>query len=128
MADSAPHQARASWLAATKRAFEEVLEAHPGLDSAKLQGLYGACDLLDQADRMQRTVKDDGYVVSGSQGQPVAHPLVAEVRQYRRAALDTLRALGLDGRSAASTAASALAQKRWSNRPPGNVTPIRERA
>lgn len=128
MADSPTFRARSSWSAATKRTFRDVLAAHPGIDSAKLTGLYGACDLFAAADKMQLTVDDEGLVVAGSQGQPVAHPLVAEVRQYRRAALDTLRTLGLDGRSAASQAASALANKRWSSRPAANVTPIREGA
>lgn len=126
MAESPSFRARKGWSAPATRTFREVLAAHPTLDSTRLAGLYGACDLLSQADKMQAQIDDDGLTVSGSMGQKVAHPLVAEVRQYRRAALDSLKALGLDGRSAASQAGAALAGKRWSSRPPGgNVTPIR---
>lgn len=123
MADSAKFRARSGWSASAKRTFRDVIAAHSDLDSAKLTGLYGACDLLSEADKMQLVVDDEGRVVAGSQGQPVAHPLIAEVRQYRRTALDTLRALGLDGRSATSSAASALANKRWGGRK-APVTPI----
>lgn len=127
MSDSATPRARSAWSAGAKRAFREVLAAHPTLDSAKLTGLYGACELIAAADKMQQRVDEDGLTVAGSMGQTVAHPLIAEIRQYRRSALDTLRALGLDGRSGASQAASALASKRWSSRPAAgqNVTPIR---
>ena len=125
MPDSATPRGRAGWSAASRRAFREVLEASPGLEKAKLTGLYGACDLLSQADAMQVVIDAEGYVVAGSQGQPVAHPLVAEVRQYRKQALDVIRSLELTGRSAASSAGAALAGKRWSSRP-ATVTPIRE--
>ena len=123
-------RARTSWTASAKRTFREVTEAHPDLDKSTLSTLYGACDLMSEADEMQKRVDTDGLMVTGSQGQPVAHPLIAEVRQYRRAALDTIRQLGLAGRSSASSAASALANKRWSSRPPGgsNVTPITQKA
>jgi hypothetical protein len=117
-------RARRGWSAAASRTFREVVEAHPTLEKSALSALYGACDLIDQADVMQAQVTEDGLVVNGSQDQPVAHPLIAEVRQYRKAALDTLKSLGLTGRAPASAAASALANKRWSSRP-SNVTPIR---
>ena len=125
MPESATPRGRQGWSAPAKRAFREVLEASPGLEKAKLTGLYGACDLLSQADAMQVVIDADGYVVKGSQDQPVAHPLVAEVRQYRKQALDVIRSLELGGRSAASAGGAALAGKRWSSRP-ATVTPIRE--
>lgn len=118
-------RARSAWSASAKRTFREVTEAHPELEKSTLSALYGACDLLSEADAMQKVIDEEGRVVKGSMGQPVAHPLVAEVRQYRKAALDAIKALGLGGRSSASSAASALANKRWNSRPPGNVTPIR---
>jgi hypothetical protein len=128
MTSDATPRARTSWSAATKRAFRDVIAAHPTIDKAKLSGLYATCDLLAQADTMQAQIDDDGLMVAGSMGQRVAHPLISEVRQYRKAAMDSLRALGLDGRAASSAAASALANKRWSSRPAtsgDNVTPIR---
>lgn len=126
MADTT-FRARTSWTAAAKRTFREVTEAHPGLEKSTLSALYGACDLISEADEMQKVIDADGRTVSGSQGQPVAHPLIAEVRQYRKAALDTIKALGLSGSSGASAAATALANKRWGARP-ANVTPIKKAA
>jgi hypothetical protein len=87
--------------------------------------LYEACELISHADKMQMVVDADGLVVEGSQGQPVAHPLVAEVRLYRRAALGAIRSLSAVGRSSASAAASALANKRWSNGPSRNTSALR---
>lgn len=110
-------RARSAWSAAAKRTFRDIADAHPAMDKAKLSGLYAACDLFSAADKLQAKVDEDGLMVAGSMGQMVAHPLIAEVRQYRKAATDSLRALGLDGRSASSAAASALANKRWSSRP-----------
>ena len=40
MPDSATPRGRAGWSAAARRAFREVLEASPGLEKAKLTGLY----------------------------------------------------------------------------------------
>lgn len=129
MAETAQIRARQGWSAPAKRAFRDVVAEYPTLEKVKLTALYAACDLISEADKMQETI-GSAYVVEGSQGQPVAHPLVAEVRQYRRAALDTFRAIGVDAKgSSASAAGSALVQKRWSSRPSGdNVTPITKRA
>lgn len=110
-------RARGAWSAAAKRTFRDIVDAHPTLEKAKLSALYGACDLLSEADAMQARIANDGLMVAGSMGQQVAHPLIAEVRQYRRAALDAIKALGLDGRSGASAAGAALVSKRWSSRP-----------
>ncbi|WP_424936681.1 MULTISPECIES: P27 family phage terminase small subunit [Bacteria] len=115
-------RARTSWSAGAKRVFREVSEDHPDLEKSSLSALYAACDLLSEADNMQSQINEDGLMVKGSMGQDVAHPLISEVRQYRRAALDSIRGLGLSNRSGASAAASALANKRWAGRP-ANVTP-----
>ncbi|MEO2133394.1 MULTISPECIES: P27 family phage terminase small subunit [unclassified Microbacterium] len=126
MADSATFRARSTWSAPAKRTFRDIAEAHPAMDKAKLSGLYAACDLFSAADKLQLQIDEDGLMVAGSMGQKVAHPLISEVRQYRKAATDALRALGLDGRSASSAAGSALATKRWSSAPAAGatVTPI----
>lgn len=120
-------RARTSWTAAAKRTFREVTEAHPALEKSTLSALYGACDLISEADEMQKVIDADGRTVSGSMGQKVAHPLIAEVRQYRKAALDTIKALGLAGNASASAAGAALVAKRYGARP-ANVTPIKKAA
>ncbi|MDI9890567.1 P27 family phage terminase small subunit [Microbacterium sp. IEGM 1404] len=126
MTDATAPKPRSSWRTSAKRTFTETVEAQPTLNSATLAGLYAACDLIDAADTMQRTVDAEGVIATGSQGQPVAHPLIAEVRHYRREAVALLRALGLTAQSASQAAASALANKRWQDRAAlgGNVTPI----
>lgn len=127
MATSASIRARSGWTAAAKRVFRDVVDAHPELEKAKLSAVYTACDLLAEADRMQEQIDTDGLMIAGSMGQMVAHPLVAEVRQYRKAAADAIRTLNLEGRSSASAAGANLATKRWSGRP-ANVTPIKRPA
>ncbi len=127
MTDTPVFRARTGWSASARRAFRDVADANPTLDKARLTSLYAACDLISEADKMQVRIDADGYTATGSQGQPVAHPLIAEVRQYRRAALDTLRVISADAKGGSSAAASALASKRWSSRP-NNVTPIKRAA
>lgn len=87
MADSPTFRARKGWSAAASRASRDITAANPTLEKARLTSLFAACDLISEADNMQKVIDADGFVVTGSQGQPVAHPLVAEVRQYRRAAI-----------------------------------------
>jgi P27 family predicted phage terminase small subunit len=103
MTDATAPKPRSSWRTSAKRTFTETVEAQPTLNSATLAGLYAACDLIDAADTMQRTVDTEGVIATGSQGQPVAHPLIAEVRHYRREAVALLRALGLTAQSPSSS-------------------------
>lgn len=126
MPESTGPAPRPSWTATTKRSFREILAANPAMDGGILESLYASLDLLDRAELMDKQVKADGLLVEGSMGQKVAHPLISEVRQYRKEALASLRALGLTARSGASAAGAALASKRWANRPASgaSVTPI----
>ena len=45
--------------------------------------LEAACREIDLIARMQREIDQDGVMTTGSMGQPVAHPLLGEVRQHR---------------------------------------------
>lgn len=126
MTDHAP---RPGWSSGATSTFEEILAANPSLSGGSIESLYAAVDLLSAADVMQAQINADGLLATGSQGQTVAHPLISEVRQYRKEALATIRALGLTTRSSASAAGAALVAKRWNNRAgeapaEGNVTPI----
>lgn len=111
-----PASPRESWGESARSAFQDIIDAAPTLAGSDLTALYYAVDLLDAADTMQAQADEEGLVVSGSQGQPVAHPLLSEVRLSRAAALSAIRALGLSERSAASAAGAALVGKRWANR------------
>lgn len=57
--------------------------------------LLQACRTLDMIGTMQRRVKRDGIVTTGSMGQVVAHPLVGELRQYRALFSQLIRTLDL---------------------------------
>ncbi len=76
-----------------------------------LQAVDVAAALLDEIEAMEAKIAEDGLVVDGSQGQPVAHPLVAQVRLHRKSLTDLLRTLTPDG--SASNAGRSLAQKKW---------------
>ena len=49
----------------------------------------------------------------GSKGQPVAHPLLGEIRQSRLALMQLLRALGALKDSPTTQRAVAAARARW---------------
>ena len=85
--------------------------------------LEQACREVDLIDEMRRTLDREGLMLSGSMGQPVAHPLLAEVRQHRQQLASLLRALKIpDGDvgsgqvvdGSVSSQARAAAQTRWS--------------
>jgi len=87
----------------------------------ELRVLEDACREADLIDRLQ--VELDGeaceLTVSGSMGQPVANPLIQEIRQHRGVFARLMGALKLndDGsgeEKSRSTSARAAAQARWS--------------
>ena len=65
------------------------------LSSSEKAVLLQACRTLDMIGTMQRRVKRDGIVTTGSMGQVVSHPLVGELRQYRALFSQLIRALDL---------------------------------
>jgi hypothetical protein len=106
-----------TWSQTARETYVQVAEAHPGLGPHALATLYNACALEALADCCDAQVLADGPMVTGSRGQMVAHPLLAESRQARAAAVAALRALGLAaGQGRASAAGAALAGKRWDGR------------
>jgi len=84
----------------------------------ELRILEDACREADLVDRIDGELRDAPLTVPGSMGQPVASPLVQEVRQHR-AVLKTLLAqlkLTEDGETEAvarSASARAAANARW---------------
>lgn len=82
--------------------------------------LEDACREVDLIDRMEREQSTGDLTALGSQGQPVAAPLIAELRQHRAMVANLMKQLKLpdeDGRAGASTseAARKAANARWGN-------------
>lgn len=80
--------------------------------------LESACREIDLIDKMEAEQKTSDLVVFGSQGQPVAAPLIAELRQHRTTFANFMKQLKLpdeDGRAAeaVSDAARKAANARW---------------
>jgi hypothetical protein len=103
-----------AWSEGAKATYTAVKDEHPDLDATTIESLLTACAMISSADVMQAQVDADGLISRGSQGQPVAHPLIAEIRLARVQALAALRTLGLAvNQSPASRAGAALAGKRY---------------
>ena len=84
----------------------------------ELRVLEAACFEADLIARMQRESVNEDLIVRGSQGQPVANPLVQELRQHRstlRGLLGQLKLPDEDGRAAGarSEQARGAANARW---------------
>lgn len=83
--------------------------------------LEDACREIDLIERMEAEQSSGSLTALGSQGQPVAAPLIAELRQHRAMVAALMRQLKLpdsgDGRAAQSTTEKArmAANTRWGN-------------
>jgi phage terminase small subunit len=83
------------------------------LDHRELHLLEEACLVADQVTALDAAVERDGHTVSGSRGQPTAHPALAESRQLRALQLRLLGSLELsDPLEAVSSATPAQAKQR----------------
>lgn len=110
----------ADWSDSAKETYLQIDEENPNLDAATRASLFEACALFALADDLAERVATDGYMVTGSAGQPAAHPLLAEIRLCRVQAMAALKALGIaQNQSATSKAGAALAMKRHHGRTPG---------
>lgn len=83
----------------------------------ELRILEDACREADLVDRLEEALRDSDLMVKGSQGQPVASPLVTEVRQHRATFAQLMGKLKLvddeTEREARSVSARAAANARW---------------
>lgn len=86
--------------------------------------LTDACREADVVERLEVELRGSPLMVTGSQGQLVASPLVSEVRQHRSVLAGLLKALRLpasdesaqDKAKATETQARAAARARWDRR------------
>lgn len=87
----------------------------------ELRVLEDACREADLVDRLETALDGADLIVKGSQGQPVANPLVQEIRQHRATLQRLLASLKLpDEPSGAevgqrSSSARAAANARWAS-------------
>lgn len=91
------------------------------LRTDELRILEDACREIDLVERLEDELRDQPLMVSGSQGQLVASPLVSELRQHRAVVARLLAQLKLpdeDGRAqeSVSNAARKAANARWQQR------------
>src|SRR5947207_3200946 len=109
------------------RAFwRAVVKVYEGLEPQERELLTQACSVLDVIAELEATVKADGVMLTGSQGQPVLNPAIGEARLQRAELRRLLDQLGLPGEedseavpsSPASRQARKAAMARWNRRRP----------
>lgn len=96
--------------------FETVAEERPSLTGEDVASLVHACELTTTADRLDEVARRAEFVATGSTGQEILHPAVAESRQARAAAARILAALRpVDGaeHGTPSERARRAANARW---------------
>lgn len=108
-------------LADQGRGLWKKLAAEFEFDDRELAILAAACRQLDVVSGLEDAAKKDGPMTTGSQGQPVLHPAIAEARQGRLALSRLLGQLEIPDeedapRSQASIRAQKAANKRWTAR------------
>jgi hypothetical protein len=101
----------------SRKLWNETTEKYD-LRPDELRVLEDACRQMDLVDRLEDALVGASLIVEGSQRQPVANPLVTEIRQHRATLQRLLGALKLpdeDGRATKSRSESAreAANARW---------------
>jgi phage terminase small subunit len=102
--------------AAGKRLWTSIqgdLPADWELDARECGHLERACHIADRIAALDAEVRRDGVTVSGSRGQTVVHPAVAEIRQLELVRLRLLSAIEVvDPQEAKRSATPAQARGR----------------
>jgi len=80
---------------AGRRLWRETVKEHD-LQQHELETLRAACGELDLITLMEQELAGQPLTVTGSTGQPVAHPLVQELRQHRSTMSALIRSLKLE--------------------------------
>lgn len=103
-----------------KRLWRDITSGYE-LRADELRILEDACREVDLIERLEAELSTAPLVVNGSMGQPVAQPLVQEIRQHRGVLARLLTSLKLPDDEAAggsdrASAARAAAIARWGSR------------
>ena len=101
-----------------KRLWADVTGAYE-LRSDELDILEDVCREADLIDKIERELASADFMVTGSQGQMVVNPLIAEARQHRATKMSLWKRLDLPDPAASEDAPSnqqrAAAQSRWAS-------------
>ena len=101
------------------RSFWDAVQGKYEFDVHESEVLLEACRAMDVIDDLAGSVRTDGVMSVGSQGQPVVNGAVAELRQQQAALARLLSQLNLDAAevgqvlSAKQAQARQAAQARW---------------
>lgn len=99
-----------------RRLWKDVTETYD-LRADEFRVLEAACREVDLIDKLEKGMVGASLMVKGSMGQPVANPLISELRQHRVALKGLLGSLRLpdEEQRPQSTSSSArdAAQARW---------------
>lgn len=121
--DSAPktppglgRSGRKLWQSITSDAFENGVF----FDNRELDWLLSAAKTADSTALLEAEMAQQSTIVKGAQGQPVANPLLNEIRQHRALQAQLLARVDLypagdTSSNTRSTAARRAAQARWSS-------------
>lgn len=107
--------------AAGRRLWADVVEAYE-LGPDEYAALREAARCLDELDDLRAALRPDQLTVEGSAGQPVANPLLEQVRKHRLVLDRLLERLGLpagsedEGMTPTQRRAQRAAQQRWRDR------------
>lgn len=108
------------WSMSAKTTYATIDAENPRATASQQTALFEAVSLIALADELAGTIPITGLMTTGSQGQAVVNPAIAEVRALRSAALAALRGIGFasaaSAHSAASAAGAALISHRWAAR------------
>lgn len=88
--------------------FWDALQSENVFDAASTARLHEACRVLDRLEDLSDVIADEGVMSTGSTGQPVVHPAVAEARQLA-GVLDRL----IDSLALPPTEEEAAENERW---------------
>lgn len=101
-----------------KRLWSDVTGAYE-LRSDELDILEDVCREADLIDKIERELASADFMVTGSQGQMVVNPLIAEARQHRATKMSLWKRLDLPDPVATEAAPAnqqrAAAQSRWAS-------------
>ena len=90
----------------------QIAEDGLTLDAKELHFLALSCAEADLVAVLAKGLEGQPLLVRGSQGQQVAHPLIAEVRQHRMAGASLLARIKLEESAAAAGTGSATTPTR----------------